>query len=266
MASKQSVAMAKALATARYFSFSDVDTHILNRVQYIGSEASGTVEIDAAGDWTFKHGDLGSEVVDPTIDSGGDDPGVIDISDSNANTLGEVNGHINGSPNWRAFLEFGLYTDSVGSDTFLIRTATQAKVAVGVPIYADNAGDIGGAAITGYEFKNTGSNQGKVTDGMQTDENCINVLFSFDINVGATGNGTVKIYDATQLAETEIYSATLTDDTDASLGITDLDAPVAKSTMGSRLVVRITAVTTYDDISKFIVIGEVRDYTGDRTP
>ncbi len=266
MASEQSVAMAKALATARYFSFSDVDTHILMRVQYIGAEASGTVEISAAGDWTFKHGDLSSEAVDGTIDSGGDDPGVIDISDANANTLGEIAGHINGSPNWRCFLECGLFADSAGSDTFLVRTATAAKVAAGVSIFADNAGDIGGAAITGFQFKNTGSNLGKVTDGMQTEENCINVLFAFDINIGATGNGTVKIYDATQLAETEIYSATLTDDTDVSLGTTDLDAPVAKSSMGSRLVVRTTATTTYDDISKYIVIGEVRDYTGDRTP
>lgn len=266
MASKQSVAMAKALATARYFSFSDVDTHILTRVQYIGSAASGTFEIDANGDWTFKHGVLASEVVDPTIDSGGDDPGVIDISDANANTLGEIAGHINGSPNWRCFLEFGLYTDSASADTFLIRTATAAKVAAGVPVYADNAGDIGGAAITGYEFKNINNNQGKVTDGMQTDENCVNVLFAFNITVGNTGGGTLKIYDASQLAETEIYSVVTVDDTNVNLGLADLDAPVAKSSMGNRLVVRLTAVTTYDDISVFTVTGEVRDYTGDRSP
>lgn len=266
MASTQSVAMAKALATARYFSFSDESSHILMRVQYIGAEASGTVEISADGDWTFKHGDLSSEAVDATIDSGGNDPGVIDISDANANTLGEVAGHINGSPNWRAFLEFGLFTDSVGADTFLLKTATQAKVAAGVTIFSDNDGDIGGAAITGYEFKNTGSNQGKVTDGMQTDENCINVLFAFNITVGNTGGGTLKIYDASQLAETEIYSVVTVDDTNVNLGLADLDAPVAKSSMGNRLVVRLTAVTTYDDISVFTVTGEVRDYTGDRTP
>ncbi len=267
MASEQSVAMAEALATARYFSFSDESSHILMRVQYIGAEASGTVEISAAGDWTFKHGDLSSEAVDATIDSGGDDPGVIDISDANANTLGEIAGHINGSPNWRAFLEFGLYADSAGADTFLLKTATQAKVAAGVTIFSDNDGDIGGAAITGYEFKNTNNNQGKVTDGMQTEENCINVLFSFNITVGNTGGGTLKIYDADQAGnDVEIYSVVTVDDTNVNLGLADLDAPVAKSAMGKRLVVRLTAVTTYDDISVFSVIGEVRDYTGDRTP
>ena len=110
-------------------------------VKYIGSEASGTVEVSSAGDITFKHGDLSSEAVDATIDSGGDDDGVIDVSDSNADTFGEVVDLINASANWRAYLVGALRADSANASTgsLLLKSATQAKVAGGVELYLDTS-------------------------------------------------------------------------------------------------------------------------------
>ncbi len=86
-------------------------------VMYIGSEASATVTVAAAGDITFKHGDAAAEAVDATIDSGGDDDGVIDVSDAGADTLGEVVDLINASANWKAYLKDGLRADDANAST-----------------------------------------------------------------------------------------------------------------------------------------------------
>ena len=111
-------------------------------VRYVGSQASATVEVAAtSGDITFKHGDLGSEAVDSTIDSGGDDPGVIDVSDANANTMGEVVDLINASPNWEAYLVDCLRADASGT-LLLTMSATQANKTVtpqGVRLYKDSS-------------------------------------------------------------------------------------------------------------------------------
>lgn len=117
----------------------DLDTGLI--VEYIGSSASGTVEVSSAGDITFKHGAVGSEAVDSTIDSGGNDPGVIDVSDSNANTFGEVVDMINASANWKAYLVDVLRSDSSNASTgsLLEVTATQAKVDGGVALLKDTS-------------------------------------------------------------------------------------------------------------------------------
>lgn len=110
-------------------------------VEYIGSQPSGTVTVSAGGDITFKHGAVGSEAVDPTIDSGGDDDGVIDVSDSNANTFGKVVDLINGSANWRAYLVDVLRSDNSNASTgsILAASETQAKVAGGYRLFKDTS-------------------------------------------------------------------------------------------------------------------------------
>ncbi|MFA5151866.1 MAG: hypothetical protein WC554_04815, partial [Clostridia bacterium] len=109
-------------------------------VMYVGDEASATVTV-ASGDITFKHGDAGSEAVDDTIDSGGDDAGVIDVSDANANTLGEVVDLINASANWKAYLKDALRADDSSgllarSETTLVPNVTET------PLYSDTSTDL----------------------------------------------------------------------------------------------------------------------------
>jgi hypothetical protein len=104
-----------------------VSTDVGIYVTYDGSQASATVTVEAAaGDITFKHGASGAEAVDSTIDSGGDDPGVIDMSDSNANSFGEVLDLINASANWSARLG-GVKRADLTANTLITKAATQAK-------------------------------------------------------------------------------------------------------------------------------------------
>ena len=110
MATYNAIMEAKALGykSAR-FKADDGDVGLL--VRYIGAEVSATVTV-LTGDYTFKHGASAAEAVDATIDSGGDDPGVIDVSDANANTMGEVVDLINASANWEAILLDALRADA----------------------------------------------------------------------------------------------------------------------------------------------------------
>ena len=96
----ETAALADIMKTSHVYTIVD-DTDIAFVCRYIGAQVSATVTV-SGGDITFQHGALAAEAVDATIDSGGDDPGVIDVSDANANTIGEVVGLINASANWEA--------------------------------------------------------------------------------------------------------------------------------------------------------------------
>lgn len=106
-------------------------------IKYIGA-GGGTVEVDAAtGDIYLKTG-----VVPGTADTttecpiSGANGGIIDVSDTLCNTLGEVVDAINASPNWRAVIQDGLRSDS--SNTLLNTQAeTSASVAKGVALKID---------------------------------------------------------------------------------------------------------------------------------
>ena len=107
-------------------------------VEYIGSEASGKVAVDAAtGDIAFTHGAVGAEAADTTIGA----PtlnGTIDVSDASANTFGEVVDLINQSANWRAYLVDVLRSDT-SVNTLATKSATQAKVSGGITLLKDTA-------------------------------------------------------------------------------------------------------------------------------
>lgn len=106
-------------------------------IEYIGAQASATVEVSAIGDITLKHGASGAEAVDATVGA----PtlnGVLDVSDAAADTFGEVVDNINNSANWRAYLVDVLRSDNA-NDTLATKSATQAKVAGGVTVLKDTA-------------------------------------------------------------------------------------------------------------------------------
>lgn len=272
MASNQTILLAEALAILRTFSAgTSQDVSVAGRVQYVGSEASGTVTVSSAGDITFQHGDLASEAVDGTIDSGGDDPGVIDVSDANANTLLEVIGLINASPNWRAFAEAGLPDDDMDASTgsILAKSETQAKVAAGLPFYYDGSKtDWGGFAITGHEFKSVNKNIGKVTDGMLTDENVVNLLNYAAIKSGWQTSGVITFVQADQTSSAGEILLTETVGSDDDLDTFNLANPASgflRAAFGKRLVVR-ASYGTWDDVARMEGHGTVTDYTGHRTP
>lgn len=116
------------------------DTDPVLLIKYVGT-LNGTVEVSAAGDITLKTGAVSSEAVDSTVKcpSGGSS-GVIDVSDTACNTVGEVVNAINASANWVAVPIAALLSDDIncgGSGCLLLTAATSAATNDGVTLLAD---------------------------------------------------------------------------------------------------------------------------------
>ena len=106
-------------------------------IRYVGAQASGTVEINAAGELLFKHGALGAEAADTTVST----DGTIAVAGAAENTFGEVVDVINSSANWNAKLVGALRGDS-SNNTLVQQAATQAKRDYGAAFYFDDAAAI----------------------------------------------------------------------------------------------------------------------------
>lgn len=169
-------------------------------VRYKGSEASATVEVAVtSGDITFKHGALSSEAVDATIDSGGDDPGVIDVSDANANTMGEVVDLINASPNWEAYLVDCLRTDASGT-LLLTMSATQANktlVPQGVRLYKDASQN------DNYDLSVAIMNRAYPNGFDRTESKINRVTGVVSNNTYGSGTSYIKVYEINPITKTE---------------------------------------------------------------
>lgn len=92
-------------------------------IQYVGSEASCTVEVAAGGDMTIKIGDLGSEAGDANIGASG----VIDLSTPAAgfDTFGELADYLNSKKDYNCMLH--AHPDDSTDNTINTLSATQAK-------------------------------------------------------------------------------------------------------------------------------------------
>lgn len=200
-----------AIAETNFYANTVTKTVPVMTVQYVGAQASGTVTVTVTtGDVTFQHGVLASEVVDTTINSD-DDPGVIDVSDAAANTMGGVVDLINGSANWRAILH-GCRRADASAGLLFTRSETQAKVAAGIELAADET--VGewkiGRSITNRKFNVITGSDGL---GDLTDVNYQNSLdfWRFE-NTFGSGTSAIYIYDMLDLSEdatTEKLIATL---------------------------------------------------------
>lgn len=113
------------------------DTSLAVIVRYIGTQ-SGTVAVASNGDITFKQGASGSEAASTEFECpvSGALGGVIDVSDTACNTLGEVVDTINASTSWRAVIIDGLRSDS-SNDTLLALAETTATAVNGLSLYLD---------------------------------------------------------------------------------------------------------------------------------
>lgn len=115
------------------------DQNVAFVIYYVGSSASGKVAIAANGDLTFTEGDEGSEaaVDDFECPVSGALGGVIDVSDSACNTLGEVMDIVNVSGSgFRIVPVDGLRTDS-SNDTYVTISATQVNSEKGLSVNYD---------------------------------------------------------------------------------------------------------------------------------
>lgn len=176
------------------------DTDVALKVRYVGSQASATITVSSSGDITFKHGAVGAEAVDPTIDSGGDDDGVIDVSDTNANTYGKVVDLINASPNWEAYLVGGLRADNSNASTgsLLARTETTlVPKSTEVDLYQDTSKVLNMSIRVGKRSKITGSEEKAASE----------IIEIASTNTYGSGTSKIQIYEIDEIAksETKIY-------------------------------------------------------------
>lgn len=265
MGSLQSIQQSILLALKRKFaSGADEDVCPGYIIQFVGSEASGTVEV-SSNDILFKYGAVGSEAADTDIS--GD--GTIDVSaDGSAPaTAKEVEDIINGSAGkrWRCRM-IGLLPDDVMSTMLLTKAATQAKVAAGIELFIDGSAALFMSwAVTGVQFDNLNVEDGKSNyNGLRTDEVVDNWLDYVEIlNTFATDSSVFKVYECAHgdSAGTLVFTGdALTTATKQTHGATTPQDAFIKSSRGKRLVCRVENTTVALTINEFIVQGRVVDY------
>lgn len=120
------------------------NTDVAILVQYIGDSGDGEVAVAAGGDLTFISGVDASEAADTSFECpiSGALGGVIDVSDTACDTLGEVVDTINGkctgctTTNWRAVILDGKRSDS-SNDTLNALSSTTVRTTDGVGLKWD---------------------------------------------------------------------------------------------------------------------------------
>jgi len=198
------IAIVNALAIQKAGYAAD-DQDIALQVRYIGSEASGKVEVNAGGDLVFTHGDLASEAADTTVST----DGTIDVSGASENTFGEVVDAINASANWEARLIGALRADS-SNDTLLAMASTQANTAAGIALYWDTSVALTlTQAVSGKFWEAQKTTDGAVFD--VNEDNYINsVCEIYYNNTYGSGTSLIQIYEVDRATsrETIIYQET----------------------------------------------------------
>jgi len=233
-------------------SFSDVDTHVALIVQYVPSEGTGgtaaTAAVTSASNITF--------TVDGAAPAGDDAIGASGVvAFATYTTLGAVRDYINGQKAWRCILHAGLRADASASK-LLTAGATSCLTAKGLPIYFDaSATDHGSFAISGERFDNYGKGGHFKEKGV-----CWNTLLTASINVGLTGGSPqIAFYFEGQEASEAVQTAhtrVMADDTLEEIGAANPFVPYLQAPKGYRIVGRVSAATTYDDIATFNVLGK----------
>ena len=204
----ETAALADILAKNQSYYVSD-DAPIALAIRYIGAEDSATVTV-ASGDITFKHGDLASEAVDATIDSGGDDDGVIDVSDANANTMGEVVDLINASANWEAKLVDDLRADASTAAKFLdVAETTLTPNTELMVIHSDTSATLEISKACGYTGLAAYLYQAAAASVFTGDADYYVRLNGVQcVNTYGSGTSNIDVYDIDPVnnVETKIYS------------------------------------------------------------
>lgn len=257
----QQISEARSLALPYGQAFTDVDAFPQLQVQYVPELGTGgalaTCVTTTATGLVFD--------VDGTTPAGKDVIGSSGaLTFASYTTLGALADAINGAQAWRAILRGALRADA--SDDNLLAGDASCIGAEGLAIYGDaDPIDEGSVAISGERFISNGKN-GHVKD---FDDACENSLLFYQIDVGATGNGTIKVYSEQQNSTSvqTLYSETYTDDAENIRGVSSGQAANAAwltAPRGSRLIVRLAAVTSFDDIVAFHVLGKTAVLKGDR--
>jgi len=244
---------------------SAVDTDIGIRITYIGTEQSATVLVDASGDISLKHGDLGSEAFDaeigiPTLEN------IIDSSDTDSDTFGEIVDHINASSNWRAQLMGVLRADSA-NDTLLVFAGTpdplQAKGIVVNCLKDTSVANTIGIKITSG-ILGLGVGDGSYRHG------AYRLRYSSGTNTGTTLAHSTGIYSVNDVTgvETLLHPLDSSDPASAAVEVnnTDFFADVLPALAGEAILFRyvLTAAASPVIVSPSMTVYPARAVIGSR--
>ncbi len=203
------------------------DNDVALVVKYIGTQASGKVQIDSSGNFVFIHGAVGAEVADTTIGA----PtlnGTITVSDATADTFGEVVDLINASANWVAYIRDVLRADSSNASTGSLVTmaSTAAKVSGGVPIYKKTSKTLNlSVALRGapVDADFTKDSAGRVSFPLREKGKWTELMKVISNNTFASGTSKIQVYRINRLTGAAVKIA------EQAGGATTVDQTVDKS-------------------------------------
>jgi len=229
------------------------DTDVALVIKYVGAQASASITV-SSGDITFKQGPVGSLVVDPSIDSGGNDPGVIDVSDANANTFGEVVDLINASSNWKAYLVGALRADNANASTGSLLDFTERTLTPGTDseLVQDTSKVLNMSIRVGSRTKVNGTEEHSAAE----------IYRIISKNTFGSGTSLIQVYEIDEAAksETKVFEkagGATTVEQDLNF-VADGRGSIATSKTGKHLVVRMigsAACTGYLQVNASVARG-----------
>jgi hypothetical protein len=250
--------MIKAGAGVYGYSVSSVDASPALVVQYVPDKGTGgdaaTVDCNTASDLTFK--------VDGSAPSGDDaigTAGVIDITDGNYDTLGKLVAKINSAKAWRAYIAGGLYDWAIDGSELLDTSGAQSCIgANGYTIKWDaSTTDYVAFPISCERFLNN-KPSGWIKD--KDEAGAVNRLLRARLQFGLTGTGDIYIYQADQTGDkdaTVYHIGAVADDGSTTLNTSGpITEAFHQAPIGCRLVVRVQADTSVDDIAQCSIVGQ----------
>lgn len=180
------------------------DGDVALKLSYVGSQASATVEVSAAGDILFKHGVAGAEAADSTIQIGSA-AGTIDVSNAAGNTFGEVVDHINRSGNWKAYLVGALRADSSDASTGSLLAMSAKTIS---PLKASSPLGVSTQEISLYKdtskVLNMSIRVGVRSNVSGSEEKGAGEVYQIvSTNTFSSGTSKIQIYEIDEAAKTE---------------------------------------------------------------
>jgi hypothetical protein len=235
-------------------------------IRYEGDTGSGaTLQVDASTGDLYGTTD-GTTADTQWLESGGT-AGTIDVSDANANSMGEVIDIINECDNWCGVLLAAQRSD-LSSNTILtvaeVDMSTAAMKATGLylfhdPVVADQT------SIYSVAHAFSAFNPAGYVKGDDPDEGCMSVV----TYVGATSDfsaaGQLVFVNANTETSHKGLSISLTDNTLKEIG--NYVTPVYRSMVGYRLIVRVeNDQNASANATKLACAGYSFDLTGKKNP
>lgn len=232
-------------------------------IEYVGPQQSCLITTASNNSIASAVGATGAEAADANF-TVGSTPGTIDLTNTAANTMGEVVDFINGLADYKARLVGLRREDDADTTAALVAvTSQQAKVSGGLRLAVDTSvADQVSFEISALDGTIVaGSTTGDSGLGSDWSRMAINSLRRVDATLTFSGADLFRVYEVDDEAKTDelIYQNTITAILAASTsaGSEEFGAPGIASRPGRRLLVRLSAASSIA-VTNLSFIGETK--------